>query len=199
MFKVGITGGIGSGKTTIVRFFEAKNIPVFIADTEAKILLDTSKYIRKKFISVFGNDIYKPDSTLNRKKLAERIFNNPSLMEFSNAVIHPEVRKRFDNWVKMQNCPYIIHEAAILFETGYYKFLDYTILVTAPLEMRIERVMKRDKITRERVEERISNQWTDETKAELADYVLINDNKELLLPILNKLHNSFLNKLESDY
>ena len=194
MFKVGITGGIGSGKSTIVRFFECKNVPAFIADTEAKILMNTSPDIRGKFISTFGENIYQPDSTLDRKKLAELIFDKPSLIKFTNDVVHPEVKKRFENWVKNQNFPYIIHEAAILFETGFYKYLDYTILVTAPLEMRIERVMKRDKVSREKVEKRISNQWPDEKKIELANCVLTNDNKELLLPILNELHESFLNR-----
>ena len=192
MLKIGITGGIGSGKSTIVRFFELKGIPVFIADTEAKILMDTSSEIRRRFISVFGDDIYRPNLTLNRKKLAEQIFTIPSRMDFVNSVIHPEVRRQFEGWLRKQTSPYIIYEAAILFETGYYKSIDYTILVTAPVGMRIERVMKRDNISRKKVEERISNQWSDEKKTELADYIIKNDNRELLLPQLNNLHEKFL-------
>ena len=192
MYKVGITGGIGSGKSTIVRFFELKGIPVFIADTEANILVNTSGKIRKKLTSLLGNDIYLSDQTLDRKKLAEYIFNNPDLMERVNSIVHPEVRKHFEKWVKKQTSPYVIYEAAILFETGYYKSVDYTILVTAPEEMRIARVMKRDNISREKVEKRIVNQWADEEKAKLADYIIKNDNSELLLPQLNNLHERML-------
>ena len=188
MYKVGITGGIGSGKSTIVRFFELKGIPVFIADTEANILVNTSGKIRKKLTSLLGNDIYLSDQTLDRKKLAEYIFNNPDLMERVNSIVHPEVRKHFEKWVKKQTSPYVIYEAAILFETGYYKSVDYTILVTAPEEMRIARVMKRDNVSREKVEKRIVNQWADEEKVKLADYIIKNDNSELLLPQLNNLH-----------
>ena len=195
MYKVGITGGIGSGKSTIVRFFELKGIPVFIADTEANILVNTSMKIRKKLTRLLGNDIYLPDQTLDRKKLAEYIFNNQDLMERVNSIVHPEVRKQFGKWVNKQTSPYIIYEAAILFETGYYKSVDYTILVTAPEEMRIARVMKRDNVSQEKIQERIANQWTDEKKAELADYVIKNDNSELLLPQLNNLHERMLARL----
>ncbi len=191
MIKVGITGGIGSGKTTICNFFRILNVPVFEADIEAKQILNNSQIVRNKIKAIFGDDIYLPNQTIDRKKLAQLIFNSPPLLQEINAIIHPEVRKYFDEWCDIQNSSYIVYEAAILFESGFYKMLDFTILVTSPEKERIKRVMSRENTTEEDVKSRISKQWKDDEKMKLADYTLINNNKELLVPRLIELDKKF--------
>lgn len=191
MLKVGITGGIGSGKSTVCVFFEIIGIPVFTADTEAKIIMDHSSVVRKQLIAIFGKDIYLPNGTLHRKKMAELIFNSPALLEKVNALVHPEVRKYFLDWLQKQNTAYIVYEAAILFETGFYTMMDFNILVTAPEEERIRRIMSRENTTVEDIRNRISKQWTDERKAELADYIINNNNEELIIPQLVELDKKF--------
>lgn len=191
MLKIGITGGIGSGKSTICHFFATLGIPVFNADKEAKRIMNESSLIRSKMIMNFGKDIYLPNQTIDRKRLADLIFNSPSLIKKVNAIIHPEVRNYFFKWCDQQQSPYIIHEAAILFESGFYEMMDFTILITAPEQERIERVMKRDHITTEKVKERISKQWTDEEKIKLADKTINNDNQELVIPQLIELDKKF--------
>ena len=191
MIKVGITGGIGSGKTTICNFFRILNIPVFEADIEAKRILDNSQVVREKIKAIFGDDIYLPNQTIDRKKLAQLIFNSPPLLKEINSIIHPEVRKYFDEWCDIQNSSYIVYEAAILFESGFYKMMDFTILVISPEKERIERVIARENTTKEDVKSRISKQWNDDKKMKLADYILINNNKELLVPKLIELDKKF--------
>ena len=191
MIKVGITGGIGSGKTTICNFFRILNVPVFEADIEAKRILNNSQIVRNKIKAIFGDDIYLPNQTIDRKKLAQLIFNSPPLLQEINAIIHPEVRKYFDEWCDIQNSSYIVYEAAILFESGFYKTMDFTILVTSPEKERIKRVMSRENTTEEDVKSRISKQWKDDEKMKLADYTLINNNKELLVPRLIELDKKF--------
>ncbi len=191
MIKVGITGGIGSGKSTICQFFRMIGIPVFEADAEAKELINTSDTIKNQLIAEFGRDIYLPNQVIDRKKLAGLIFNSPSLLAKVNQIIHPEVREHFFKWCDRQNSPYVVHEAAIMFESGFYRMMDFTILVTAPEQERIARVMKRENSTAESVKARIDKQWTDEQKAQLASFVLNNDNNELVLPLLVKLDKQF--------
>ncbi|RKD89746.1 dephospho-CoA kinase [Mangrovibacterium diazotrophicum] len=191
MIKVGITGGIGSGKSTICHFFRTLGIPVFEADTEAKKLINSSEAIKNQLIAEFGSDIYLPNQLIDRKKLAGLIFNSPTLLEKVNRIIHPEVRIYFNKWVELQKSPYIIHEAAIMFESGFYQMMDYTILVTAPEAERIARVMKRENSTEESVKARIEKQWTDEQKMELASFIVKNDNKELIVPKLIELDKRF--------
>ncbi|WP_372773417.1 dephospho-CoA kinase [Mangrovibacterium sp.] len=187
MIKVGITGGIGSGKSTICQFFKSIGIPVFEADTEAKKLINSSVAIKNQLIAEFGSDIYLPNQHIDRKKLAELIFNSPPLLEKVNGIIHPEVRNHFEKWANQQNSPYIIHEAAIMFESGFYKMMDYTVLVTAPEADRIKRVMERENTTAENVRSRIERQWTDEQKSKLANFIIKNDNRELVVPQLIEL------------
>lgn len=179
---IGITGGIGSGKSTVCKVFKLLGVPVFEADLIAKTLINLNAEIRNGLIQFFGKDIYNSDSKLNRKMLANLIFNDELLMEKVNGLVHPAVRNEYLNWIKQQNSAYIIHEAAILFESGFYKMMDYTILVSAPEEMRVDRVTCRDNIAPEKVRSRMLKQLTDEEKRKLASFELVNDNKKLLIP-----------------
>lgn len=180
--KVGITGGIGSGKSTVCRVFKLIGIPVFEADKVAKNLMNSDEKIRFELIQLFGNNIFDPNNKLNKKMLADLIFNDENLLEKVNNIVHPAVRNEFTLWHQKQNSKYTVHEAAILFESGFYKMMDFTILVSAPEITRIERVVKRDNIKPELVESRMSKQWNDEDKRKLASIELVNDNKHLLIP-----------------
>jgi dephospho-CoA kinase len=180
--KVGITGGIGSGKSTVCKIFELLGVPVFEADVVAKQLLNSHPEIKTGLIHLFGETIYTPDGAINRKRLASIIFNNEIQLAKMNKLVHPVVREEFNKWVKKQKSPYIIHEAAILFESGFYKMMDFTILVSAPKKQKIERVMKRDGVSEELVLERMNKQWTDEEKRKLAGIEIMNDNKRLIIP-----------------
>jgi len=192
MLKIGITGGIGSGKSTICKFFEIIGVPVFTADLEARAIMDNSSAVRNQLSSVFGKDIYLPNHTLDRNKLAQLIFHSPGLLEKVNAIVHPEVRKSFLDWVQKQNAAYVVYEAAILFETGFYTLMDFNILITAPEEERIKRVMaSRENSTVEDIRSRMSRQWPDEEKIKLADLVLNNNNEELIIPQLVELDKRF--------
>jgi dephospho-CoA kinase len=182
MLKVGITGGIGSGKSTACKVFKALGIPVFEADSTAKRLMETNQLIREKLTALFGPSTYHPDHTLDRKYLAGIVFNNPDLLKQLSAVVHPVVREAFDQWCEMQQTPYLIYEAAILFESGFYKLMDKTITVSTDESERIQRVMKRDGTTEEQVRQRIRNQWTDEQRIKLADFVIRNNDNELMIP-----------------
>ncbi len=180
--KIGVTGGIGSGKSTVCKIFRLLDIPVFEADRVANELINSNVEIRNELVLLFGNKIYEPDNKLSRKMLADLIFNDESLLEKVNNLVHPAVRNEFMLWHQKQNSKYVVHEAAILFESGFYKMMDFTILVSAPKELRIERVVKRNKIQPEMVESRINKQWNDEDKRKLASFELVNDNKHLLIP-----------------
>lgn len=187
--KIGITGGIGSGKTIVCEIFKLLGVPVFQADFVAGKLINSDAVIRSELISRYGNDIYQTDRKVNREKLAGIIFNDDAELEKVNKIIHPVVRNEFMNWVKNQEAEYVIHEAAILFESGFYKMMDAAILVTAPEEMRIERVIKRNGLTRENVVSRIAKQWPDSEKRKFATFELINDNKSLLIPQIIEIDN----------
>ncbi len=182
MLKVGITGGIGSGKSTVCRVFSVLGIPVFESDKIARELMNTDTEIKQQLVDLFGTAVYLPDHTINRKYLAGIVFNNPSLLAQLNTIVHPVVRKTFFDWCEKQQTPYIIHEAAILFESGFYKMMDKTITVITSEHERIQRVMKRDGITLEMVNERIKNQWNDQQRMELADFVIGNNDDELVIP-----------------
>lgn len=182
MLKIGITGGIGSGKSTVCRVFSVLGIPVFEADSVAKKLMITDKGIREKLVNLFGSAVYLPDQTIDRKFLAGIVFKDPSLLAQLNGIVHPVVRKTFFDWCEKQQSPYIIHEAAILFESGFYKMMDKTITVVTSENERIRRVMKRDGITLELVKERIKNQWSDEERVKLANFVIGNNDDQLIIP-----------------
>ena len=168
-----MTGGIGSGKTTIANHFMAAGIPVYIADDEARILMQ-SEAIIDKIQQAFGSAIFE-NGILNRQKLAEIVFDNPDKLKLLNGIIHPAVKKHFGNWVlKHKDHPFVIYEAAILFESGNYKNCDKIITVTAPLESRINRVIQRDNTTRENVLKRINMQWDDNQRIANSDFVIDN-------------------------
>jgi dephospho-CoA kinase len=190
---IGLTGGIGSGKTTIARLFEAEKIPVYIADDEAKkimILPETIRLVAKHF----GQE-FIVNNQIDRKKLSEIVFNHPEKLKELNKIIHPLVKKHFDNWVKKQISPFVIKETAILFESGSYKYCDQIITVVASEEIRIKRVMSRDNCTREAVLDRIKNQWSDSQKTSKSDYIIENENlteaKIQFQEVLKKLMNLY--------
>jgi dephospho-CoA kinase len=180
--KVGVTGGIGSGKSTVCKIFKILGVPVFEADAVAKALIDKDADIKHGLIQLFGENIYDAQNTVNRKMLADFIFNDETLLIKVNNLVHPAVRNEFMEWAEKQNTKYVVHEAAILFESGFYKLMDFNILVSAAKETRIERVMKRDGTGRELVESRMGKQWTDEEKRVLANVELANNNNSLLIP-----------------
>ncbi len=177
MIKVGLTGGIGSGKTTISKMFKEIGVPVYIADDAGKELMDTSAKIREKIVQLLGESSYSGNKP-NRPFIASKVFKDKALLEQLNAIIHPAVASHFKNWLSKQSSVYIIYEAAILFEKGSHKNFDFSILVTAPKETRIQRVLKRDNTSREQIEARMNNQWSDEKKIELADFVIKNEEIE---------------------
>ena len=184
---VGLTGGIGSGKTTIAKMFNELGVPVYIADLEAKALTNSSEEIKKELIELLGDKAYLRDK-LNKKYVADIIFNDSELLSKVNAIIHPRVAEHFKKWYKEQEAPYCIKEAAILFENGAYKKCDYTILITAPIEERIARVINRDSSTMKEVESRIKNQWDDTKKSLLADFIIENIDLETSQQKVNDIH-----------
>jgi dephospho-CoA kinase len=175
---IGLTGGIGSGKTTIANYFVKANIPVYIADDEARKLMK-SDVIIDVIKKTFGDSIFD-DAILNREKLSKIVFENPEKLKLLNGIIHPAVKQHFQDWVlNHKKAAFVIYEAAILFESGSYKNCDWIITVTAPLELRIQRVIKRDKTTREQVLKRIKAQWSDEQRIAKSDFVI--ENVDLLI------------------
>lgn len=170
---IGLTGGIGSGKTTLAKYFESFGIPVYIADAEARKMME-SAVILKAIKNEFGSSVFEIN-LLNREKLAKIVFEEPEKLEKLNAIIHPAVKKHFDQWILQQEtAPFIIYEAAILFESGRDKECDFIITVTAPLELRIQRVIARDKSNRDLVLKRINSQWTDKQRIDKSDFVIHN-------------------------
>ncbi len=180
MLKVGLTGGIGSGKTTATKVFELLGVPVYISDIESKRLMQENEEIRSQLIAEFGEQLYSKFK-LNRTYLAEIIFNNPKALQKVNAIVHPAVRHDFKLWANKQNANYVIQESAILFETGLYQIFDKTICVTAPEELRVARIVKRDATKFACVKARINAQMSECEKLKRADFVIEN-NGELILP-----------------
>lgn len=178
---VGITGGIGSGKSTVCKIFRLLGVPVFEADLIAKEIMNNNGSVVDSLTSWFGTDIYI-NGRLNRQKLAAAIFENEEWLQKVNGLVHPLVRDEFLRWKSSQNGPYLIYEAAILFESGFYKMMDVNILITAPEQVRIDRVIQRDNSTKEQVLARMSKQWSDEEKRKLATFEIVNDNSILIIP-----------------
>ena len=189
--KVGITGGIGSGKTTVCKIFGTLGIPVYNADTQAKHLMNTDPELKTLLQGYFGNDIYR-DGALDRHKLADIIFSDKTALEKVNSWVHPVVARDFEQWCARQTSPYVLEEAAIIFESNLAHRFEKTILVTAPESVRIERVCARDHITPEMVRKRMANQWPEEKKIALADYVIYNDNVQLVTPQVMEIHRQLL-------
>lgn len=190
MLTVGITGGIGSGKTVVANVFRKLGIPVFFSDIVAAKIILRNKKVVEKIRKKFGEEIFF-DNILDRKKLAQIVFSDKKKLALLNSIVHPAVRDEFGKWKKkFNNFPFVIYESAILFETGRYEQFDFSILVTAPENLRIQRVMKRDKVSADDVLLRMKNQWSDAKKKKIADAVIVNDEKKMILPQALKIYYS---------
>tara|TARA_R110002072_G_scaffold159065_1_gene310136 strand:- start:1255 stop:1878 length:624 start_codon:yes stop_codon:yes gene_type:complete len=198
MLKIGITGGIGSGKTTVCRIFENLGVKVFYADVEGRKLLNENEELKIAVRKKFGKDMFHINGELDRARMAALVFNDAKALEKLSTLVHPKVNEVFKKWLELHNKkPYILKEAAILFETGNFYDLDKVINVFAPKEVRIQRVMKRDGVTREDVEKRIRHQYSDEERNRLADYIIMNEDENELLPQIMELHEIFLNEVRT--
>jgi dephospho-CoA kinase len=194
MLTIGLTGGIGSGKSLVAKIFENLGIPVFQADAESAKILAEDEEVKRQLTDWFGKAVYidgKPD----RAAIARIVFPNPEMLVKLNGVIHPKVMEGFLSWrMGQKGVPYVVHEAAILFESGFYRSMDATILVSAPEVIRISRVVARDKTTAESVRLRMNNQWSDEQKAALADYIINNDGISPLIPAILEIHKKLIDR-----
>lgn len=186
MIRIGLTGGIGSGKSVVASLLQTYGIPVYIADLESKKLLQTSTVIREQLIILLGDTIYD-GNILNRKRMASLIFNDAQLLKKVNNIIHPEVASHFNIWVKQQKNEFTVLESAILFESGFNHYVDVSLTVYTPIELRIKRTVMRDKMTEAEVLQRIKNQLPDDKKKEYADYVINNDEIQALIPQIEKI------------
>ncbi len=193
MLKIGITGGIGSGKSTVCNIFEQMGIPIFNADLQARDLMNTNITLIKALKATFGSDIYDSDGQLIRPKLAQIVFGDKTKVEKLNALVHPAVKDEFKQWAEKQtDCPYVIKEAALMFESESYKGLDYVITVSAPKQVRLQRVVDRDGAKRTDVLKRMNNQLSERERIARADFVIKNDGKHPLIPQVMQLHQLFL-------
>jgi dephospho-CoA kinase len=193
MLKVGITGGIGSGKTTVCKVFELLGIPVFYADDVAKSIMQTDQVLKTALLDTFGENSYTKDGMLNRAYISSIVFNDKQELEKLNSLVHPAVLRAFDNWVLNQHeSPYVIKEAALLYEIGGFKMCNKSILVIAPTLIKMNRVKLRDGVSEEDIQLRMNRQFSDEIKIKYADHILNNDEKQLLIPQIIQLHQQFL-------
>jgi dephospho-CoA kinase len=191
MKVVGLTGGIGSGKTTVAGFFKDLGVPVYIADDAGKKLMSNSSEIRSEVIRLFGESSYE-GSTPNRKFIASKVFSDATLLAELNKIIHPAVEADFKSWLGEQASEYVLYEAAILFETGSYKKCDFTVLVIASQKLRIERLQNRDQSSKQEIQQRMDNQWSDEKKSALADFIITNDDLSLTKQQVAHIHGKIL-------
>jgi dephospho-CoA kinase len=189
--RLGVTGGIGSGKTTVCRIFRVLGVPVFVADTVARDMMENEPELRNAINQIAGKDLYTT-GTLDRKELARIIFNRPELLRKVNGVVHPAVLKQFEEWADNSALPYVIMEAAILFEAGADALVDRVVTISAPVEERIARVMGRNDLTREEVIRRINNQLEDEEREEQSYYVINNSDNEMIIPEILKIHEDMI-------
>ena len=194
VFRVGITGGIGSGKSTVARIFSTLNIPVYDADSHAKNLMTTDKILVAEIIREFGTLSYQSDGALDRKFLAEVVFNDPGKLSRLNSLVHPRVDLDFEQWVSRQpSAPYILKEAALLFNSGASKKLNKIIVVAAPTEVRIERIRRRDGRTDDQIKKIINQQMDQQEMEHRADYIIRNDGSELVIPQVLRIHQTLIN------
>ncbi|HMZ46792.1 MAG TPA: dephospho-CoA kinase [Chitinophagaceae bacterium] len=191
MIKVGITGGIGSGKSIVSNIFKILNIPVFDADFEAKKIMTESVVVKQQLIATFGNAVFL-NNELNRQYLSTIVFSDAHLLEKLNAIVHPAIIDAGNEWANQQISPYVIKEAALLFEAGSASDLDYVIGVYAPKIIRLQRVMQRDKVDKQAVLNRMSKQIDEEIKMKLCDFIITNDDEQMVIPQVLKLHEKFL-------
>ena len=187
---IGLTGGIGSGKTTVANLFASLGIPVFNADDAAKQLMQNSPIIKNQLIQQFGDKVYE-QGQLNRSYLASIVFADPEKLAILNSIVHPVTIQAALDWAQQQTSPYVIKEAALIFESNASEGLDFVIGVTAPLALRIERVMKRDQCTQAEVEKRMQHQISDAIKMKLCDKVIVNDDIQLITPQVIAIHEAF--------
>lgn len=192
MLKIGITGGIGTGKSTICDIFALLGIPVYNADKAAKRLMATNEDLKKQLIATFGTAAFTSTGDLDTTYIANKVFTDEKALKQLNALVHPAVLADFDQWCSQQIAPYVLKEAALLIESGSYKQCDYTILVESPLALRIQRLLSRDNSSEAQIRARIANQLSEEEKAKVANYLLLNDEKHLLIPQILALHTQFL-------
>lgn len=190
--KIGITGGIGVGKSVVTKIFKVLGIPTYDADREAKDIMVKNDAVRQSLMQTFGKEVYFEDGSLNREWLGKRVFSDAEELKKLNAIVHPAVIKDGEDWAAAQTSIYSVKEAALLFESGSYKALDFTILVVSPLELRIERVMQRDKVDREEVLRRINKQMPEEEKEKLSDCIVYNDDEHSLIEQVMELHQKFI-------
>ena len=191
--QIGITGGIGSGKSLVCKIFECLGVPVYDADSRAKSLMTTDGILISQIKKEFGNLSYNTDGTLNRKHIAEAAFGNPEKLKALDALVHPRVAANYEQWAGEQTHPYVIKEAALLFEAGSYKSLNKIIVVSAPEHLRIKRVVARDPgRSGQMVKDIIRNQMPDAEKSSKADFVVTNDESQLVIPQVLRLHEIFL-------
>lgn len=194
--KLGVTGGIGSGKTSVCRMFSVLGIPVFSADTEARYIMENDPGIMEMINGAAGKSVYT-NGLLERDELARLIFNNREMLDKVNAIVHPLIFNKFSEWALLHDSPYVILEAAILIESGSFNNVDRILTVTAPVEERIGRVMRRNSLTRDQVLERIRNQSTDDEKIKVSDYVIRNSEQDMIIPEVLKVHNEILREIKA--
>ncbi len=192
MIKVGLTGGIGSGKTTVAKIFQALGIPVYQSDIRAKWLMTNDPSVKSKLSTLFGSQIYTPDNSLNKPLLRKIIFENSQNRKMLENIVHPAVQRDFHDWLKKISAPYIIKESALLFESNTYKELDFIITVYAPIRCRIERIKKRDNLSEQEIMKKIRSQISDQFKIHHSDFIIINTYYCPLLPQILNLHKFFL-------
>jgi dephospho-CoA kinase len=191
VLRIGLTGGIGSGKSTVAKIFEVLGIPVYYADVEAKRLMNADLQLRSAIIKKFGEKAYR-NEMLDRKYISSIVFSDPAKLEILNSIVHPATKKDGENWMHQQTTAYAIHEAALIFEAKVSDRLDYVIGISSPVELRIKRAMERDNVTREEVLKRMNKQLDEEIKMSKCDFILINDEQQLLIPQVVALHQKIL-------
>ncbi|WP_435133781.1 dephospho-CoA kinase [Formosa sp. A9] len=194
MTIVGLTGGIGSGKSTVAKAFQAYGIPVYISDDEAKALMVTSSEIITELKAVFGAEAYI-NGALNKPYISDKIYNDKALLQKMNAIVHPRVAQHFKDWVSAQQAPYVLKEAAILFESDAHKNCNFIITVVLDKATKIERLLQRDQTTVAKIEAIMKQQWPDERRIELSDFVIENDTMEHMQRQVGQIHNTILNKI----
>ena len=198
MLKVGITGGIGSGKSIVCQVFEMLGIPIFNADAAAKFLMETDNSLIANLKMAFGESIYDKKGKLDRAALSAKVFNDAAQLNLLNALVHPATILYAAKWMEQQTSPYALKEAALLFESNSYQDLDFIIGVTAPQEIRIQRAMLRDGVAASKILERIAMQMNEEEKMQRCDFVIQNDNKKAILPQVFAIHEKLLQTIKKD-
>jgi dephospho-CoA kinase len=197
MLKIGLTGGIGSGKTTVAQIFEVLAIPVYYADQAAKDLMNSNSKLKKQIISAFGSESYK-DGKLDREYMSNLVFSNSEKLALLNSFVHPATINDASSWMENQKTSYAVKEAALIFEANLQDYFDYIIGVTAPESLRLERVKKRDHISEEHIYQRIQQQMDETVKMSRCDFVVVNDGIQPLLPQVLKIHNTLLSSIPKE-